>query len=247
MLLNLILDLDQTLVHSLLTRQVPAEVLAVYKTKLDYAQVNVLGVDYTIFARPGLQQFLDFAFTNFNVGVLTHSEMPYAEQVVKAFVLPPNKPQRKLVFFLDRSYINEQQASMYRGLKNLGYFFNVNPKPPGWHRCNTFILDDNLSVCSANPGNCLTLPKFSLARLYQPTLTYAMNPRGMDDTVLYDTETVLKNFLSQYKSLVSIVGVKRLCSRPDAPVFRLFNLRRNLDRKLVERWNEQVMSNYYDG
>jgi hypothetical protein len=245
--LNLILDIDQTLVQTLWTQQVPKDILDQYKTKLKYVDINVYGVEMTVFERPGLQQFLDFAFANFNVAILTHSLMPYAEQIVRALVL--NKPGRHLTFFLDRTYIDEQQASSYGGLKNLDYLLKVNPRPNGWSKCNTFILDDNFEVCKTNVGNCLTLPKFRLATVNGPMNVlstfrmYTFHPRGVDDTVLYDTMKVLEGLLRQYRSLAERVGMKRLCTRPDVPLLKLFNLRRNLPRDLIERWNYQVFEN----
>lgn len=240
--LNIILDLDQTLIQSVITSQVPPAIMAYLKTKLDFTDINVYGAGMTVFARPGLQEFLDFVFENFNVGVLTHSIYEYASQVVNNLILV--KPERKLVFLLDRSFIDEQQSSQYKGLKNLKYLFQLGIK--GWHSCNTFIIDDNRQVYETNRGNCILVPKFVVASVnsFGAVLSrfqiYTFYPDvGIDDTVLKDLLLMLRRMLKYNGEH----GCEKLCSDVDTPLFGRLVLKRFVDESFIQDWNRRIAVN----
>lgn len=72
----LILDLDETLIHA--TEQ-----------RLD-GEPDFKLDPYFVYRRPYLTEFLEFAFTHFEVAVWTSSSMPYAQSVVRA-ILPAGR------------------------------------------------------------------------------------------------------------------------------------------------------------
>ena len=114
--------------------------------------------------RPGLQEFLAFAFENFaTVNILTRATLPYAKYF-----------QRRLLAakIIPRPFDNvwarsaSQKSTTYkarRHSKNLEYVWNVLDKSGAMSRRNTVFIDD-LAENTHNPsnaGNSILLPSFA--------------------------------------------------------------------------------------
>jgi len=156
--LNIILDLDNTIINSITydrMKYVPKNI------ELENVDIG----DFITFKRPNLDIFLDFLFSNFNVGVYTLGSRDYAEDIVWNFI--QNKSGRKVDFILSREdeYINATSPK-YMGLgltKNLRFLWE-DLKIYDYYPCNTFIIDDNPFVKATNPYNTIHVNKFEVLR-----------------------------------------------------------------------------------
>lgn len=136
----LVLDLDETLVHST-------------ERPLDRpADLNVVG--YHVYKRPHLDAFLDFAFSKFRVGVWTSSGGLYAEPLVAQ--LMPNRP----VEFVWSS----RRCSLVRNLEEGGYGTQkrlAKLKKHGFKLEHIIGIDDTASKYARNYGNLVLVREFT--------------------------------------------------------------------------------------
>jgi len=152
--LNIVLDLDQTLIS--------AEVLEEYnieKNKDKCKKFNYKNMDdyYIIFQRPYLQKFLDYLFANFNVSIWTAASKDYALFIIDKIIID-NKPERKIdwIFF---SYHCDVSKKIKKSSKNLNMLWDVY-KISGYSIDNTFIIDDYDEVYNSQPNNSIMVPEF---------------------------------------------------------------------------------------
>ena len=93
---NVILDIDETLISS-----VEVDEYHQNKEKLDAKKVphSIFEDYYYVFERPGVQEFLDYLFANYNVLIWTAAHKDYALHIIRKVIL--TKPERKLdyIFF----------------------------------------------------------------------------------------------------------------------------------------------------
>ena len=152
--LNIILDLDQTLISAEEVDKLP--LMENDKKVKKFRLVEMEGY-YHIFERPGLQNFLDFVFKNFNVTVWTAGDQAYGLFIIDKIVLA-NKPERKLdyAFFLYHCEMSEKHK---RGIKDLDLLWDIFALE-GYNNHNTFIVDDNEEVFSLQPENCVAVTPF---------------------------------------------------------------------------------------
>ena len=150
--LNVILDLDNTIVNALSIedrRKLPAEFAKNFKFQ-DYIPF------FRIYARPHLEEFLDYLFKNYNVAVLTAAEKDYALFIVERFIL--TKPNRHLEFIMFRTQV-DMAEELFGGMKDLRVIwetFKVN----NFYPSNTIIIDDLDLVAQTNPNNTLRIEAF---------------------------------------------------------------------------------------
>jgi TFIIF-interacting CTD phosphatase-like protein len=152
--LNVLLDLDDTLMHS-----VPSKDYDMTKNKKKLKKLKFHDMDgyYLVFERPGVQEFLDKLFKNFNVSVWTAATKDYAVFVIDKIIL--KKPERKLdyVFF---SYHCDLSEKHKKGVKDLSTIWDIF-KIPGYTKENTIIIDDLDEVHSLQPKKCLQATPFN--------------------------------------------------------------------------------------
>lgn len=151
--INILLDLDNTLISSLAKH----EEKPIFKPRMkQFNWKNMEGV-YKVFERPGLQKFLDFLFANFNVSVWTAASKSYALFIIDEFILK-NHPERKLdyVLFSYHCKKSKQLQSTQKALSILKDEF----KMINYNMDKTFIIDDHPEVYAAQPSNCLQIKAF---------------------------------------------------------------------------------------
>ena len=148
---NIVLDLDQTLIYSELMKDLKA---SPKMEKFIYVQLDK---DYITFARPHLQQFLDYIFKMYNVSIWTAANKPYAIAIIKKFILV--KPGRKLdfVFYSDHCSLSKAQKRGLKGLDILWDYFKMKK----YDETNTLIIDDNHEVNNIQKKNCYHIPEFN--------------------------------------------------------------------------------------
>jgi TFIIF-interacting CTD phosphatase-like protein len=173
--LNIILDLDQTLISAEADEEYD---FAKYKSKAKLFEYKDMEGYYLVFSRPGLQEFLDFLFTNFNVSVWTAASKDYALFIIDKIILA-GKANRKLdyIFF---SYHCDKSKKEKHGSKDLTMLWDVF-NLEGYTKENTIIIDDNDEVRDNQPDNVLVAPAFEFTE------------EGSDkDTFLYKIKSKLR-------------------------------------------------------
>jgi TFIIF-interacting CTD phosphatase-like protein len=185
-LLNLILDLDETIIHSLSPDEkesLTKNQLSEYNKIKDRYKHSMGEGDYTVIERPDLQQFLDFAFENFNVSVWTAASKEYALFIIDEIILV-NKPERHLDLVLFSTHCGYAKKK-YRGMKNLKMVQDV----CGYDMDKTVLLDDHPEVYLTQPTNCIRMCPFELAK----------NKRVPDDFLIRKIIPALKDIISDYE------------------------------------------------
>lgn len=151
--LNLLLDLDQTLISAEATEE---HDFKKYRKKSKLFEFKDMDGYYIVYERPHLQEFLDYAFENYNVSVWTAASKDYALFIIDKMIL--KKPGRKLdwIFF---SYHCDLSKKQKKGTKDLEMMWDVY-KVDGYGKNNTLILDDYDEVCKTQPHNCIIAKPF---------------------------------------------------------------------------------------
>ena len=196
-----ILDLDNTLLHA-----VPTELFhkkykdAKSKKIIAESLKNVKLYDmsdkdqsyYLVFERPGLQQFLDFLFSNFTVFVWTAATKDYAAFIIDKILL--SKSERKLdyVFVHYHTKKSKKRYGKYhpKELKMLMEHYKV----PKLNLSNCFIIDDHPDVKSSQPNLCITAPEWTIF----DEDTIELNKDAINDQFLVALTQGLKQYLSEF-------------------------------------------------
>lgn len=153
-MINILLDLDQTLIASEYLDKFDA---STHKSALKKFNHKMLDKEFIIFERPHLQEFLDFLFANFNVSVWTAASKDYAMFIIENFIL--TKPNRHIDFFF-YSYHTNIAIKESKKLKDLSMLWKMF-KLTNYNTRNTFIIDDNELVYEAQPNNTIRISEFN--------------------------------------------------------------------------------------
>lgn len=150
---NVLVDLDNTLISSLSRKEEKKSHAGKFKK---FVWENMDG-QFKVFQRPGLQEFLDFLFKNFNVSVWTAASKSYALFIIDNFILI--KPERKLdhVFFSYHCCESIKKRDSQKDLKMLWTKFNLGDI---YGIENTFIIDDHPEVYETQPTKCIRVYPF---------------------------------------------------------------------------------------
>ena len=157
--LNIVLDLDATLICAESSNEFNFEKDIWKSQKFDFYDMDGY---YVVFERPGLQEFLDYLFKNFNVSIWTAASKDYALYIIDNIILQDNKPDRKLdwVFFSYHCDISKKKKD---ATKSLAMFWDEY-KMEGYTKENTMILDDYDEVYNTQPNNCIIAPVFDFSK-----------------------------------------------------------------------------------
>ena len=149
---NVILDLDSTIISSLASEE---EKKSDKKRFQKFVWEDMDG-DFKVFERPGLQKFLDWLFQNFNVSVWTAASKEYGLFIIKNFLLID--PRRRLEHYLFSHHCKEslKKKNAQKDLRMLWTEFNL----PGYHKDNTWIIDDLREVYDTQTDNCIPIHPF---------------------------------------------------------------------------------------
>jgi len=119
--LRMILDLDETLVHSIISDQPPSLDVQNHPCFKFSFHLGPPIKYYHVLARPGLKEFIEEAQKYFDLFVYTNGTRPYAEKILETFFGPinatfsglfvrPDDTCRDLTKKLDRGFLNKQTA-----------------------------------------------------------------------------------------------------------------------------------------
>lgn len=147
--LNLILDLDQTL----LSAESPEKNIPNKDRYVVHDMMNL----YHIIERPGLQSFLDYIFENYNVSVWTAASKEYATYVIEHIILQ-NKKERELkwVLFSYHCELSNSLTSCDKDISLLWRTFNIDL----FNSSNTVMIDDNDDIWKHQPNRVIHIPGF---------------------------------------------------------------------------------------
>jgi TFIIF-interacting CTD phosphatase-like protein len=167
--INILLDLDNTLISSLSKK----EEKHIYKPRMKKFRWENMENVYKVFERPGLQPFLDFLFKHFNVSIWTAASKTYALFIIDKFILD-NHPERTLdyIFF---SHHCKRSNKIKKTQKSIEILKN-NFKLHNYNRYNTYIIDDHPEVFKSQPDNCIQIKPFEF-----------VNRQSYNDTELQTT------------------------------------------------------------
>ncbi len=194
--INVILDLDNTIINAIEMRN---KIILPNDTGMNFKDMIPI---YRVYARPGLEKFLDFLFDNFNVSVFTAADKDYALFIVDNFIY--TKPDRKLKVFFYRYHVDKSHKE-YSGVKDLRILWDMF-KVDGFYPCNTIIIDDLDLVAKTNPNNVLPVKAFNILNDEDgENPTY--NPEASKDDVLIDVQKKLQYLKNNYeRSVCSFYG-----------------------------------------
>jgi hypothetical protein len=174
--LNVVFDLDNTLICSLTPNEIEKNNNAFIKT---YEKANINKnktfirmknknycydmkengkTHYTVFERPGLQNFLDYIFKNYDVSVWTAASYDYASFIVENIILANNKNRRLKMFLHSKNCDESQKIYNKKTPKQLAYIYHFK----NFNNCNTIIVDDLYEVISANFNNVVDAKYFDV-------------------------------------------------------------------------------------
>lgn len=152
-MVNIILDLDETLIHTVAITQGYSP----QRAKENDFHFNIDGQYYWVKRRPGLNLFLEFVFKYFNVGIWTAGDREYAKQICKNIL---NRNQlRRIKFIYSRQFCHldvSSKPAMFT--KPLVRIFDLYPT---FKSSNTLIIDNTYNVMKFNPQNGVHIPDFT--------------------------------------------------------------------------------------
>jgi TFIIF-interacting CTD phosphatase-like protein len=199
--LNILLDLDQTLISA-----EPTEEYDFKKNKEKVKKFKKHDMDgyYFVFERPGLQDFLTFLFANFNVSIWTAASKDYALFVINKAILAGHTDRKiDYIFF---SYHCDVSKDVKKGSKDLTILWDVY-NVTGYTPENTVILDDYNEVYDTQRDNCIVAPPFEFT-----------HDNSESDSFLKDLTTDLTQLLADYKDGKSIKeDIKKMNEKVSAP------------------------------
>jgi len=157
---NLILDLDQTLISAEASEELDVDK---YKKKTPLFRSDDMDGYYIVYSRPHLQEFLDYAFENFNVTIWTAASKDYALFIINKIIIN-NLPEKRKLDYIFFSYHCDWSKSEKKYSKDLCMLWDVH-KLHGYSGKNTIILDDYISdVHKCQPNNCIIAPPFEFTQ-----------------------------------------------------------------------------------
>jgi TFIIF-interacting CTD phosphatase-like protein len=152
--INVILDLDNTVIYS-----IPCEKLPKNENNHHHSMTfHKMDDDYYVFERPGLQDFLDWLYDNYNISVWSAASPDYVEFIVKNVI---EKNGRKIDFVLNSDNCEQcQEIFGDKHIKNLKMLWNIHDLY-GFGPLNTLIIDDLKMVCKVQPNNSIQIKSFN--------------------------------------------------------------------------------------
>lgn len=154
----ILLDLDNTLICAEDLASVRDE-SKIVKAREKFRTVRMEDY-YDIFERPHLQEFLDYLFENFNVGVWTASSKDYAIFVVKNFITQPDNKvrlDRKIELFLCSHHCNVSKKhfkGITKDLKLISDKWDLLPLK------DIILIDDLENLAEHQPNNVVSIKPF---------------------------------------------------------------------------------------
>jgi hypothetical protein len=214
---NIILDLDQTLIYAeplgkdieakkqKLSEQIKRFAPTGFDIKtlsydssvpLKNRNIFIMDNDYIIFLRPGLQDFMDYLFKNFNVCVWTAASKDYALFIIQYILLLMDENETKLdperhielIMFYYHCILSKNEVGGTKNLCMLWDKINFDHLT----KDNTLILDDNYDVYKTQKDICMQATEFIVSK--------RKNDLSHEDTFLIEAKADLDKFLEKFNT-----------------------------------------------
>jgi len=154
---NLYLDLDETCIYSFYVKKQTWQernhkLITHYKGFLKFYDYD----EFVIFERPGLQEFVDWAFENFKVSVWSAGCKEYVDFISKNIIQKDKRLHH--CFCADDC---DKSTDKYGMLKKLELLYK-DYKLPGHHADNIILVDDLLDNAKSQESKVISVPAFDL-------------------------------------------------------------------------------------
>ena len=174
--MNLILDIDNTLLSAESTNDFDFDL---ENDKTSEFRFHDMDGYYVVFERPHVQEFLDYAFKNFNVSIWTAASKDYAIYIINNVILSGHPERKDKIDYVFYCYHCDVSVNKMRGTKDLNMLWDAY-RIDGYTKENTFIMDDYDEVKNTNPDNCILVKAF-----------YYFDKNSENDTYLRDIIPVM--------------------------------------------------------
>lgn len=204
---NLFLDLDNTLLSA-----VPIEEIKWTEQNRDLAcEFPFYNMEdyYLVFERPGLQEFLDFIFENFNVSIWSAASKDYVLFIIDNLI--KQKPGRDLKYVMFSYHCDKCKKAKKGSIKLLDFLWDKY-KLDGITKENTFIIDDNDRVVKHNMDNVIHIKEFE----------FENGPECKNDRELYNIIPHMERILHEYRQnrIVSPMLLIDASTAPQSPLVK---------------------------
>ena len=177
--INIVLDLDNTLIYSHDSSKIKKDNP---EWLSNYLYEN-MDDDYVVCERPGLQNFLDWLFKNFNVMIWSAASPDYVDFISQKIV--GKNPSRVIEHIFNSEQCDESQKHYNDDTKNLNLLWD-HYDFEGYGPYNTLIIDDMGHVCESQPSKSIRIKKF------------IANQKSLNDNVLDDIKNNLSNIKKRF-------------------------------------------------
>jgi hypothetical protein len=182
---NIVLDLDNTLISTVSITQLNSLLENDDKVPLQFIKYDV-NPEMIIFIRPHLQEFLDYIFDNYNVGIFTAGESYYAYHVIQNVILD-NKTNRTIDFIMT----NPHYENCFHRYGHFKYMDYITSKVPNYTKNNTKIIDDSVLVFDSNRNNTIKAEPFDV--IIRNKTNIILNKSSYTDDYLIRLKNNLRN------------------------------------------------------
>jgi hypothetical protein len=168
--MNLILDLDDTLINTFNFNFYNNKNIEINNGNDSTISIlhlpNFLGL---VYIRPYLFEFLEYAFTNFNISIWTASTTIYCKEILK-IILSESQFSKAIVILArdNNNYVDIKTNKIYKDVirnniiqKPLDLLWNDIQLSEIFTKENTLIIDNNSQVSIENPYNSLIIKEFT--------------------------------------------------------------------------------------
>ena len=155
--MNLILDIDNTLLSAEATDDFD---FGQEKQKASKFKFHDMDGYYIVFERPHVQDFLDYAFKNFNVSIWTAASKDYAVYIINKVILEGHPERKDNIDYVFYCYHCDLSSSEMNGTKDLNMLWD-SYNLEGYTNENTFIMDDYDEVKHTNTDNNIYVEPFN--------------------------------------------------------------------------------------
>lgn len=147
------LDLDNTLISSVTEPLSKSD--AERCMELDMCPMDD---DYYIYARPGLQEFLDELFSEFKVSVFTAASKNYAAHIIDNFIL--TKPNRNLQYVFFVNHCNDSKTKFKGNNKHMSMLWHYYDLGEDYKKC--ILVDDLVDWSKGQEDSVINIKPFEV-------------------------------------------------------------------------------------
>lgn len=156
--INLILDLDETLIHTIKSNESKLK-----DDKKIYLNLpNFFGI---VYLRKYLSEFLSYCYNNFNVSFWTSSNSLYCKEILKIILNEDQIKKTKGIFISEESsVINLKTNKIYKNinsrLKPLSILWEDKELSKLFNQYNTLLIDNDPNIVKFNLNNSIQIESF---------------------------------------------------------------------------------------